>query len=169
MSSTSALQSLFQYKAWAVDELFGELSKVDVAAHPEQRHLAIRLMNHIYVIDRVFAAHLSGVPHAYTAPNTTDTPTLEALREACAASDKWYGDYLKTVSAQALEDRVHFTFLDGQHGCMSREEMLLHVATHGNYHRGAVGRIIAQLDIAPPPDAITVFLHRTEPERRSLA
>ena len=30
---------------------------------------------------------------------------------------------------------------------MSREEMLAHVATHGGYHRGAVGRILSQLSL----------------------
>lgn len=49
---------------------------------------------------------------------------------------------------------------------MSREEMLAHVITHGAYHRGAVGRIMAQLSIAPPRDVYTGFLHATEPHRR---
>ena len=49
---------------------------------------------------------------------------------------------------------------------MSREEMLGHVVTHGGYHRGAVGRVMAQVSVAPPRDIFTVYLHRAEPERR---
>ena len=49
---------------------------------------------------------------------------------------------------------------------MSREEMLAHVATHGSYHRGAVGRILAQAGGPPLADLYTAYLHRSEPQRR---
>jgi uncharacterized damage-inducible protein DinB len=49
---------------------------------------------------------------------------------------------------------------------MSREEMLTHVVTHGGYHRGEVGRILAQLSVSPPWDTFAVYLHKTEPSRR---
>ena len=62
--------------------------------------------------------------------------------------------------------RLPFVFTDGANGLMSREEMLAHVATHGGYHRGAVGRIMAQADVPPPRDIFTVYLHRAEPGRR---
>jgi uncharacterized damage-inducible protein DinB len=44
--------------------------------------------------------------------------------------------------------------------------MLLHVAMHGSYHRGAVGRILSQHGVAPPRDVLTGFLHQSQPERR---
>ena len=49
---------------------------------------------------------------------------------------------------------------------MSREEMLAHVITHGNYYRGAIGRIMAQLSLASPRDIFTAYLHKSEPARR---
>ncbi len=52
---------------------------------------------------------------------------------------------------------------------MSRQEMLMHVATHGGYHRGEVGRILAQLSLAPPWDTFAVYLHQSEPSRRLQA
>lgn len=42
---------------------------------------------------------------------------------------------------------------------------LLHLVTHGGYHRGAIGRVLVQCGIAPPRDTLTTFLHRSEPER----
>ena len=47
--------------------------------------------------------------------------------------------------------------------------MLIHVVTHGAYHRGAIGRILAQLSVAPPRDVFTGYLHQSEPSRRELA
>jgi len=166
MSAFSLLQSLFEYKAWANRELFAELEKLDATAHAAERHTAIRLLNHIYVVDRIFAAHLAGEAHTYTGTNTPETPEFEDLRAAVVASDQWYLDYLRELGPDALEEPIRFTFTDGAKGCMSREEMLAHVITHGGYHRGAVGRIMAQMSVPPPRDIFTVFLHGAEPGRR---
>jgi len=169
MGTSTLLQSMFRHKAWANAELFAELAKVDPVAHAAERHAAIRTLNHIFVVDRIFAAHLCGQAHVYAATNTAETPRLEALRDEVAASDRWYVDHIGTLTPQALAEAVDFVFTDGQPGRMSREEMLAHVATHGSYHRGAVGRIMAQVAVPPPRDIFTVFLHQSEPRRRARA
>lgn len=166
MSTSTLLQTLFKYKAWANEELFAELAKLDADTQATESHTAIRLMNHIYVVDRIFAGHLSGLAHGYTATNTKDTPTLEALREAVAQTDGWYLQYVSELDPQQLSQRLPFVFTDGANGSMSREEMLVHVSTHGAYHRGAVGRIMAQVALPPPRDLLTRYLHGAEPERR---
>lgn len=169
MNTPNALTSLFNYKAWANALLFAELHKVDAMQHEEPRHTAIRLLNHIYVVDGIFAAHLSGREHSYTATNTAETPALEELHFAVAERDAWYVQFASTVSPAALAGRVSFAFTDGLRGTMTREEMLIHVSTHGAYHRGAVGRIMAQTGTPPPRDLMTIFLHNAEPERRAAS
>ena len=169
MSTSSLLLSLFKYKAWANDELFGQLETIDPVAHPGERHTALRLLNHIHVVDRIFAAHLAGKPHDCSATNTPETPAFDALRGAVAELDRWYVDYVGALPPERLSESLVFTFTDGQNGCMSREEVLAHVVTHGGYHRGAVGRVMAQVSVAPPRDIFTVYLHRAEPERRGCS
>lgn len=93
MSTSKLLTSLFQYKAWANQELFEALKGLGADAHPGERHAAIRLLNHIDVVDRIFAANLQRDRHGYTATNTTETPTLEALRAAVQETDRWSLDY----------------------------------------------------------------------------
>ena len=169
MSSSSLLLSLFKYKAWANVELFAELGKLDPEAHKAERHTAIRLLNHIHVVDRIFAAHLGGPVHPYTATNTPQTPSLDELRSAVTETDRWYLHYIENLDPALLPGKLAFAFTDGDNGLMSREEMLAHVATHGGYHRGAVGRIMAQASVPPPRDIFTVYLHKAEPERRERA
>ena len=166
MSTSTLLQSLFRHKAWANEELYAKLAKVDTTGHAAERHAAIRVLNHVYVVDRIFAAHLTGAAHGYTATNTTETPTLDVLCDAVAASDRWFVDYVGELAPQALTEEIAFTFTDGTAARMSREEMLAHVTTHGSYHRGAVGRILAQVDGPPLADLYTAYLHRSEPQRR---
>lgn len=169
MSNASLLTSLLQYKAWANQELFAELQRLDPLTQQAELHAAIRILNHIHVVERIFVANLQGVAHDYSATNTAETPTLAELQQAVQATDAWYLDYVARLNAEQLDERLSFRFVDGDVGCMSRAEMLAHIVTHGGYHRGAVGRIMAQLTLAPPRDIYTRFLHQTEPQRRQAA
>ncbi|HEV7317685.1 MAG TPA: DinB family protein [Ensifer sp.] len=160
------LRKLFEYQAWANSELFDTLLTLDPKANEGELVTGLRLMNHAHVVARIFAGHLCGARHGYRSDNTADTPSLDELRAAVASSDRWYVDYLGKVSPAELSATIAFTFTDGDKGAMSREEMLMHVALHGGYHRGEVGRIVWRLGITPPWDTFAVHLHQAEPARR---
>ncbi|MBP6902565.1 MAG: DinB family protein [Burkholderiaceae bacterium] len=164
--SNKSLQSLFAQKSWANNELFNALAAIDAAQHPAAVHTAMRTLNHIHVVDRIFRAHLIGEPHGYTATNTEATPELGELQFAAAETDAWFEAYVAGVGQAELDQVIAFGFTDGDAGAMSREEMLLHVITHGAYHRGNVGQVMKSLSIAPPRDLLTKFLHLREPARR---
>ncbi len=163
--STETLKSLFGYKAWANSELFSLLATLP-PEHSDQLHTCIRTLNHIYVVDRIFRAHLSGEPIPFDATNTKATPSLEQLRADVEATDAWYRSYISSLTAPALSEVFAFVFTDGDRGRMSREEALFHVLIHGGYHRGNVGQVLKSVSVAPPRDLYTKFLHLNEPDRR---
>jgi len=129
----------------------------------------LRLLNHCLVVNQIFKAHLTGTAHGFTADNTPETPTPQALRASLAALDDWFQTYAETATPAQLSEPVAFTFTDGDQGCMTRQEMLLHVVTHGGYHRGEVGRILKQIPADLPWDTLAVHLHETDPGRRLRA
>ncbi|WP_416270443.1 DinB family protein (plasmid) [Burkholderia cepacia] len=159
-------KKLYGYHAWANNDLFDKLETLDQEKHQVELDTVLRLINHYYVVARIFAAHLSGAPHSYTSDNTIETPSLGELRATVKSTDQWYLDYLQNVSSASLSEIIPFVFTDGGRGYMSREEMVTHVVLHGGYHRGEVGRILWQLSITPPWDTYAVYLHQTEPARR---
>lgn len=163
----SILRSLFGYKAWANEELFADLAKVDADKYPAEAHCAIRILNHVYAVDCIFKAHLAASAHGYAATNTKETPTLHALAAAVKEVDVWFVDYVNKLPSAALQEQVRFTFTDGDTGVMNREEMLMHIVTHGGYHRGAAGQVMRTASVAPPRDLYTRFLHASEPLRRA--
>jgi uncharacterized damage-inducible protein DinB len=165
MSATSLI-SLFGHKAWADAELFALLATLP-AERAEQLHTCIRTLNHIHVVDRIFRAHLGGEPRPFDATNTKATPSLDELRADVAATDAWYRSYVSSLTAPQLAEVLDFAFTDGDRGRMSREEILLHVITHGAYHRGNVGQVLKSISVAPPRDLYTKFLHQSEPQRRA--
>jgi uncharacterized damage-inducible protein DinB len=162
----NTIQSLFAQKAWANNELFNLLSTVPAQQHASAIHTATRTLNHIFVVDRIFQAHLQGRQHGYIATNTEATPELGELQFSVAETDAWFVNYAATATALQLGEKIPFRFTDGDHGTMTREEMLLHVITHGAYHRGNVGQVLKSIDIAAPRDLYTKFLHISEPARR---
>ncbi|MFM0094823.1 DinB family protein [Paraburkholderia nemoris] len=172
MSAAELLLKMFRYQAWANVELLDAMNGLSAEHHPAELHLASRLMNHCLVVNRIFAAHLTGESHHFASDNTPDTPALTELRAGLTATDHWYLDYVGTVTPAMLSESVPFAFTDGDNGYMTREEMLTHVVTHGGYHRGEVGRILVQVSngseqgIKLPWDTYAVHLHTTEPSRR---
>ncbi|ENZ7197723.1 DinB family protein [Klebsiella variicola] len=160
------LQTLYGYNSWANVDLFNKLESFAPEKYGTELETALRLISHYYVVSRIFAGHLQGVPHGFTSDNLDKIPALNDLKAAVMSSDQWYLDYLRTVSPATLSQPVAFTFTDGDKGYMTREEILTHVALHGGYHRGEVGRVLWQLSITPPWDTFAVYLHQSEPARR---
>lgn len=156
--STDTLATLFQYKQWIDSETLRAIATVEAAAYAENHRLVHRLMNHIYVVDSIFKANLTGQSHGYTALNTPETPTTDELMAAMTACADWYIQYVRTMRAVDLTKIITFRFVDGGLGEMSVIDMLNHVLLHGTYHRGAVGWLLSQSGVTPPKDVLTVFL-----------
>ena len=164
--SLKILSSLLAQKSWANRELFDVVATVTQAEHASALTTAIRTLNHIYVVDRIFRAHLAGEKHTYTATNTPETPDLGELHFEVAETDIWFENYVANLSEPSLHESLRFRFTDGDSGRMTREEMLFHLITHGAYHRGNVGQVLKDIAVAPPRDLFTKFLHVHEPARR---
>jgi uncharacterized damage-inducible protein DinB len=163
----NTLQRLFRYKAWADEELLTALAKLGGEAPITQ--LALKALSHTYVVDRIFAAHLRGKGHAHTSANLSEMPTLENLSADIRASDREYVDYVSALERDQLAERIDFTFTDGAPGCMSREEMLMHVITHGVGHRGQVSAVMLLNSVTPAHDGFTTYLHKAEALTRRRA
>jgi uncharacterized damage-inducible protein DinB len=161
------LQRLFQFKAWANDELLTALAKFG----PESPipGLAIKALSHTYVVDRIFAAHMTRKAHGYNSANLSEMPTLEALSADIRTSDREYIDYVAALDPGQLAERIDFAFTDGVPGRMSREEMLMHVITHGIGHRGQVSALMLFNAVPPAKDGFTTYLHEAEASTRRRA
>jgi uncharacterized damage-inducible protein DinB len=158
---------LFAYKAWADDALLTALARLgdDNPVTP----LAIKALSHTQVVDRIFAAHLRRIPHAYRTANLETLPTLAALSADIRASDREYTDYVSMLDTAQLAEPIDFVFTDGAPGRMSRGEMLMHVITHGVGHRGQVSALMLLNSVAPASDGLTTYLHTAEAATRRRA
>lgn len=161
------LTRLFRYKAWADDTLLTALAALGDDAPATQ--LAIKALSHTQVVDRIFAAHLRRGRHAYTSPNLDRMPTLADLSADLRAGDREYVDYVASLDDDQLAEPIDFAFTDGAPGRMTREEMLMHVITHGVGHRGQVSALMLLNSLTPATDGFTTYLHTAEAATRRRA
>ena len=72
--------------------------------------------------------------------------------------DRWYVEFVDACPDEDLAKVVHFEFVGGGQGAMTREQIVLHVVNHGSYHRGFVSDMMYQVPFVPPANDLPVFL-----------
>jgi uncharacterized damage-inducible protein DinB len=156
------LRTLVRYKAWANAITFRTV--LDLPEGEALRPRATRFgnivhtLNHVFVVDDIFRHHLTGRRHGYKARNTDAPPPLADLWPRVQEMDAWY-----VAAADALDERqagevVHFEYVGGGNGAMTRADILLHLVNHATYHRGFVGDMLYQVPVTPPANDFTVYL-----------
>jgi uncharacterized damage-inducible protein DinB len=173
MTAIHTARMLTRYNAWANKQIFDAVAALPEGEATKERASLFRNMvhtlNHNYVIDRIWQAHLEGRDHGFAARNTTDHPPLAELWHKQTEVDDWYIGWSDRLSAAMLDENVPFTLIGGNRGVMTRGEILLHVVNHTSYHRGFVADLFYQVPARPPTTDLPVFLreNRTAPEAAS--
>jgi uncharacterized damage-inducible protein DinB len=158
----SDARTLTRYNAWANGLIFDAVAALPEGEATKPRASVFRNMvhtlNHNYVIDRIFQAHLEGRSHGYTGRNTPEHPPLGELWRAQKDLDQWYVSTYDAMDEAALGEKLSFTFVGGGEGVMTRGEILQHLVNHTSYHRGFVAQMMYDAGARPPTSDLTVFL-----------
>ena len=167
MSALRNIRMLTRYSAWANARLFEALAALPAgqvtAARVTGFGTMVNTLNHAYVVDLIWQAHLQGRPHGFTKRVTDSEPALDELRRAQTEIDVWYIDYADKLTDELHKEVVQFKFVDGGEGTMTRGDMLLHIVNHKTYHRGVVADMLYQAGSKPPVMDLPVFLRDGEP------
>lgn len=162
MTTRRTARMLARYNAWANRVFFDAVAALPEGEAVKPRTTLFRnivhTLNHNYVIDLIFQAHLEGREHGFSARNTTETPPLEALWRSQQEIDAWYVAWSDAMTDAALNETVNFTFVGGGKGELTRGEILLHVVNHTSYHRGFAADLFFQVPARPPTTDLPVFL-----------
>ncbi|MBL8382504.1 MAG: DinB family protein [Burkholderiales bacterium] len=161
-------RNLARYNAWANRVFYDAVFALPPGEAEKPRQTLFRnivhTLNHNYVIDAIFRAHAEGRAHGYTARNTAEPPPLADLWRLQQEFDAWLVAWADGLDDAALEETVHFEFVGGGAGAMSRLEIIEHLAIHTAYHRGFAGDMFFQVPgCRPPVTDLTVFLRDHRP------
>jgi uncharacterized damage-inducible protein DinB len=162
MLTPAAARRLARYNAWADRLIYAAVAALPPGEAAKQRPTLFKSMigtlNHIYLIDLMWQAHLEGRPHGFKVRNIVLHAELAELSRAQEAIDAWFIDWAAQQSEAQLAEPVSFTLTSGNSGTMTRGEMLLHVVNHTTYHRGWVADLFFQVPAHPPETDLPVFL-----------
>jgi uncharacterized damage-inducible protein DinB len=162
MITKDTASMLARYNQWANRVIFDAVAALPAGEAEKPRTSLFRNMvhtlNHNYVIDRIFQAHLEGRAHGYAARNTAEHPPLAELRRSQDEVDAWYVSWADGIAERALDETVRFQFVGGGQGAMTRGQVLMHVVNHTTYHRGFVADLFYQVPAKPPITDLTVYL-----------
>ena len=162
MTTPDTARMLARYNAWANKLTFNAVAALPQGEATRERKSLFKNMvhtlNHNYVIDRIWQAHLEGREHGYGARNTPDHPPLDELWRVQQEIDAWYIAWADAQTDASLAERLTVTLIGGNRTAMTRGEMLLHVINHTSYHRGFVGDLFYQVPARPPTTDLPVYL-----------
>ncbi len=164
MTSLQNVQMLAKYRMWADALTFEAVAALPPGEAVKERPTLFKTMvgtlNHNYVIDLIWQAHLEGREHGFAARNVLLHPVLADLWEAQQKISRWYIDWTERQTELSLGEVVPFTFIGGEKSAMTRGDMLLHVVTHATYHRGWVAEMFFQVPAKHPATDLPVYLKR---------
>lgn len=167
MLNTRSARMLTRYNTWADKLLFDAVAALPAGAATQERptlfKTMVRTLNHNYLIDVIWRAHLEGRDHGHQRRDVVLHPELADLWAAQQAANAWFEDWSDAQTDATLAEEVRFTLIGGNTGTMTRGEILLHVVTHHSYHRGWVSDLFFQVPAHPPTMDLPVF-RRLVPE-----
>lgn len=161
MLTPTSARMLADYKRWANRETFAivmalpatEIYKERVSLFKSFAHS----LNHTYVVDRIWQAHIEGREHGIPALNTVTHPDIEDLWTAQQEIDEWYAAWAGSQTETSLAREKDYALIGGNTGRMSQGEILMHVVNHNSYHRGFVADLLTQMSAPRPSVDLPVY------------
>jgi len=150
MAPPPHIQSLFGHMAWADDRA---LDSLEAARHVPPR--ALELFGHVLGAEAEWLARLEQRPS-----DVAIWPSfgLAECRAAAARNREGYAAFLARLSPGDLDRQVRYRNSRGAEFESRIEDILLHVAMHGSYHRGQVALIVRAAGEEPSPTDYIAFV-----------
>jgi uncharacterized damage-inducible protein DinB len=145
------LQRLFAHLRWADDNTLAALR----AALPQPPADALELYAHVLGAEHVWLARLEGrVPRLVVWPQLS----LDDCAAVAAKNTAGFESVLGRMDDAALEQAVAYTNSAGQSFTSRADDILLHVALHGAYHRGQVALLLRRQGFTPATTDYIAFV-----------
>ncbi len=162
MTTTSSIQMLTRYRAWANNAIFEAVAALPSGEATKERSTLfkniINTLNHLHVVDLIWQAHIQEREHGIPALDTVLYADITELWRVQQAIDAWYITWGDALSEATANETVRFTLIGGTKGEMRRSEIVLHVVNHTSYHRGFVADMFYQVPARPPLTDLPVYL-----------
>ena len=152
MTTLGWVSRLFDAMFWANDRVMEAFDAVDPAGR--------RYFGHVLAAERIWLTRLRGKDSGGQEiwPDLTES---EMRRLADANRDE-FRHYLATLSESDLERHVDYGNQTGRRFSTAVGDILIHIATHGAYHRGQVARELREAGLHPVNTDFITYARETD-------
>lgn len=155
--SIAIIQKMYSQMDWADQRLLALMNRDPFA----RTQPAMRFFSHLLAAERVWLLRLLGEDSSVQ-PIWPDLAP-EALDALAAENRTGYAQYLASLDEDGLPSEVAYTNQQGSTYRTRVDDILIHVATHGSYHRGQIAAAVRAAGGEPVnTDYITYVRNRTE-------
>jgi uncharacterized damage-inducible protein DinB len=159
---SGTIRMFARYRAWADRVTYDAVAALPPGEVVKERQTLFKnilgTLNHNYLIDLIWQAHLEGREHGYTARNIVLHADLAELWTAQQATNRWYIAWSEAQTNTSLAEILPFRYIGGEPSSMTRFGMLLHVVNHATYHRGWIAEMGFQGPARLPATDFSVYL-----------
>jgi uncharacterized damage-inducible protein DinB len=156
------LADLGRHQSWADAESWRALEKWP----PAKDDIVIRnRLHHIHFVQQAFCWLIQGKDMT-TFPMTTpqDFPSFDGLRDYAETASRAMADFIKTVSDQRLNERVHMPWLERDPPfSIAVGEAFMQAVMHSQWHRGQNATRLRELGGEPPTLDLIVWYSNDRP------
>lgn len=151
MTALTQLRRLWQHAVWADHQLLRALEGIDAGPGDDVR----REYAHVVATEAVWLSRLEGTPAPLPAwPALSLAEAADLGREVAAG----YERFLERLTEARIAAPVRYTNSAGQSFESATGDILLHVALHGQYHRGKLNLLLRQGGAEPAPADFIAFV-----------
>jgi uncharacterized damage-inducible protein DinB len=143
------IRMLLDHMAWADERVLESLRQ---PAIPQR---ALDLYAHVLGAEHVWLARLEGRERAIA---VWPTMTLDECARLARENRGAFRAYADRLTSGDLRRTVHYRNSAGQEFDGAIEDILVHVAMHGSYHRGQVTLLVRDAGVEPQPTDYIAFV-----------
>jgi uncharacterized damage-inducible protein DinB len=149
----SYLDRLYDHLAWADNLVLDALEK---AGEPSES--VLRLLGHLFSAERIWLMRIRHMDTSKVA--VWSTLSLAQCRTVAGESSAGFREMVQNATVDRLAALISYRTSKGQLLESSLEDILLHVALHGSYHRGQIAALLRREGLEP---VSTDFITFTRP------
>ena len=143
MNGAELIRRMWAHAAWADSTLLDALTRGSPAPADAWREYA-----HVLAAEAVWLARLEQRPSPVPVWPTLTSDEVTALRGSVVAG---YDAFLTRLDAASLLESFSYRNSTGQEFTSVVHDVLVHVALHGQYHRGKINLLLRQGHCEPGP------------------
>ena len=137
------IKRLYQHLDWANWRMLEHLKRTGVDDEDIKRLLA-----HILAAEQIWLARLKGMDSSHIALWSSDAD-LEHYSELLQQNQASYEAYLNSLAEEDLDVMIDYRNLSGVECRTPVRDILIHVALHGQYHRGQINTRLRLAGLEP--------------------